>query len=1389
MNPTLRALLVGTGILAAAPLVHAQTAVPANLAVPASLVDTNSSGFRVRIFQGNTRLQPNAIIPAERLLSGHAIDPQTNEPFVNDATPNPADNSFHYQLTTINLHDQIPNDPNAAGGNFSSTAAAPLNITDEAVPGIPGVNGGADDYVVEFTGFLQIPQGNVQFGVNSDDGFRLTIGDQNQPGIGRQQLIVLDGTRGFANTEGNFSFTAGIYPFRLIFWERGGGTAGVEFYAFQPGQTAGTRYLINDRSQANAIRSYADPAGNPPRVLNAWPDLTVYLDLKGNGGPVPPAPFMWVEMLDGGSALDPNSVVWTLDGNPLVATTTKSGNTNTITVQAPTLNPNSVHTNRLVYATADGARYTNSWPFTVSNYPIPQDSYRLSAVDTSKPGFKVKVHQMSPNRNPGTAPVPNSERQIANGYFDPATGTPFPNTADLTGADSDGYFSVPGVINWNQDVADIGSFPGDTAIPGIGAGTVENSTDRFVQSIETILELKAGPIRFGVNSDDGFRLSIGRGPGDVVGTQLGTAGERGPTDSFLDAMIPADGFYPVRLMWFETGGGAAVEFFVVNLATGEKSLINDPNALIKINAYQDSPESRPYISRVLPAVNYTYAIADEDIIIDITDGAIPLDAGSAVLTLNGVAQTLTPTKSGKVTTLVRDSSVSNLLPSGVVNASLVYSYTPTGGSAVLTTNNWSFTVPRYTRVIPAGNKVLASQVSGEGFTVRANLMDRSLSNNQGNGGRDTGNNMPGPEIQLAGGYIDPVTDLTFPNLIDPTDSVNGVYTVPGVLNANHNTGAGTGGVAANSGIFNADVELPGIPGTGTSNQGMDNSVHEYLTYLELKAGAYVMGVNVDDGWVLTSAPNAKDTLGTLVGFRNAPGGNAGSPANNPNAAFNLIVPEDGIYPFRLLMWQGGGGINIEFFEIERNTGAQVLVNDMLGEFPSVVAVGNANLLPLASKIKAYSTYTGPTRPWTKFSVYPMPYIGTTEPRDTSGGAVTLWQNRRQQSGPGPIEILLGLWNGSWNTGEHQNSGTATRPFGDAVGAIVADVGTSSVGMVLDGQSVTPTVTDIAGSSDKLVLYTPSAPLSPSSNHVAGLIYGGTTSYWTFSVITNVIVDATNKVDATADASKRGFKVKVAQAATGQANTVARAENQLQGTPASVALPGTEADGSFIHTNIINFNMSANAGTTNQNGNFNTLWSTFPELPIPGLPGTNLTGNPRWENFTAEITGYLDLPAGYQKFGINGDDGFRVQIGKSGETNSLVVFSTGDRGGGSTDFPFAFVVPEAGLYPVRIVWWQGTGGGNLELFTYGPNNTKVPVNSDNPNAVKAYFEVSGGPVDQPRITEIMRIANGDIHIVWVNGGSLEATELLGDQANWQVVDSDGDYTAPAPTGNRFFRVRK
>ena len=97
------------------------------------------------------------------------------------------------------------------------------------------------------------------------------------------------------------------------------------------------------------------------------------------------------------------------------------------------------------------------------------------------------------------------------------------------------------------------------------------------------LELSKGLHTLGVNSDDGFKLSFGPNPKDQLGIIAGEFnGGRGAADTTFNLVAEADGLYPVRLLWYEGGGGANVEFFSV--VDGKKILINDPDNADAINA-------------------------------------------------------------------------------------------------------------------------------------------------------------------------------------------------------------------------------------------------------------------------------------------------------------------------------------------------------------------------------------------------------------------------------------------------------------------------------------------------------------------------------------------------------------------------------------------------------------------------------------------------------------------------------------------------------------------------------------------------------------------------------------------------------------------------------------
>jgi hypothetical protein len=307
-----------------------------------------------------------------------------------------------------------------------------------------------------------------------------------------------------------------------------------------------------------------------------------------------------------------------------------------------------------------------------------------------------------------------------------------------------------------------------------------------------------------------------------------------------------------------------------------------------------------------------------------------------------------------------------------------------------------------------------------------------------------------------------------------------------------------------------------------------------------------------------------------------------------------------------------------------------------------------------------------------------------------------------------------------------------------------------------------------------------------------------TNSWSFTVQAYTTLNADDAEPASAaDATARGFSVKVVQSSGARpgGNTAVAAETQLAGTPASVALPSSEADGRYIVPGVINWSTSRVPGFTGaETGNFqdNTYgtgwpWPDYPDEAVPGLPGTGLAGNPRIENAAAEIFAYLDLPsAGYYRFGGNADDGIVVKVGTPGVTNGTVIF-TQDRGAGNQDIPFSFVAPTAGLYPVRFIWYQGTGGGNVEFFSYDDTGKKIAVNDPtDPNAIKAYYRITDAGIPE---LSVIRESNGDLTINWINGGTLQSKADLNDPAPWTVLESDGSYTTPTSAPHMFFRVVK
>src|SRR5262249_27511894 len=150
-------------------------------------------------------------------------------------------------------------------------------------------------------------------------------------------------------------------------------------------------------------------------------------------------------------------------------------------------------------------------------------------------------------------------------------------------------------------------------------------------------------------------------------------------------------------------------------------------------------------------------------------------------------------------------------------------------------------------------------------------------------------------------------------------------------------------------------------------------------------------------------------------------------------------------------------------------------------------------------------------------------------------------------------------------------------------------------------------------------------------------------------------------------------VAVNQDSTNQLDsTVARARAQLAGTLIDVstgqpftnsATAGTNADGSFTIDTILNFNDN---GTTA--GNF------VDDTEFPGLDA------PPYNWFSTEAKLYLNLPAGFYRFGVNSDDGFELDVlPRQGTTGAPVVLGLFDDGRAASDSLLDALVPTGGVY--------------------------------------------------------------------------------------------------------------
>jgi hypothetical protein len=422
--------------------------------------------------------------------------------------------------------------------------------------------------------------------------------------------------------------------------------------------------------------------------------LTLVAQTPGPGAAnvAPTAPIS-VRFLNGTNTLDNSSVSIKLDNVAVTATVSSNGNIISFKAQpSAVLAALSAHTVSLNYADMTGKQFNTTWTFTVQNYPT-LDSTQIVTPDTTKPGF---VFEMSQVDSVGSD-TQNSVQRI----IDQLAGLLGPNTADPNAqgiASGPGTpnsdpnlpidFQIPTVINLSAS-GNTGDFPpGDQmpGAPGTGGGT-DNQAARII----TYVDLPAGMVTLGVNSDDAFRTAAGAW-NDAFTTQiLGQFdGGRGIADTLFNFFVPKAGVYPLFTLWENGGGGSDVTWFSVK-PDGTKVLLNDStNGGFKTYRAIIGGTKNIAVGRtVLPAPGATGVNPILNIKVELVDGATPIDKSTVSLQLDNVAVAAAITKSSNVTTIVY--APTNIFASlSSHTATLLYSE---AGSQV--SRPWQFTIAQY----------------------------------------------------------------------------------------------------------------------------------------------------------------------------------------------------------------------------------------------------------------------------------------------------------------------------------------------------------------------------------------------------------------------------------------------------------------------------------------------------------------------------------------------------------------------------------------------------------------------------------------------------------------------------------------------------------------------
>jgi hypothetical protein len=462
-----------------------------------------------------------------------------------------------------------------------------------------------------------------------------------------------------------------------------------------------------------------------------------------------------------------------------------------------------------------------------------------------------------------------------------------------------------------------------------------------------------------VTSDDGFSLQIGAAnPGDRYSTNAVIVeeynGTRGFGPSVVTFNVPKAGLYAARLLYFQAGGGAVIEWYSFPPAGGTNSIIGGPNTgtnqvLINdvadggIPAYQSItaaplPQSS-YVSYLDPSPSSTGVANVPTITATIVNGAAPVT--NITLTVDGavLTPTITPTASGATISFSYD--VAQPLDNLPLHT-LVLAWTD-GGAPLSVTS--TFTSLGYTLLNASQIVTPDTTKPGFKFNVFANASDPLVAsaNTTGLLGGES-DNLDNIELGLNGIEPDGMGGF-LPNMVTLADNNAAMAAAPALGGPN----------APAEYIITNTINLTGanMPGFPAQDGASDPSHSEVLTYVNLPKGLTVFTLQLN-GFYRAFMGSWDYTVGVQVGTLN-------NAIQSGPTTFSVVAPEAGCYPLRVTDFSTNGNPEIGLYTLGTE-GTNVLVND-------VADGGLAAYYALSTPSSPYIRYTSP-RPVPRQVEYP-----------------------------------------------------------------------------------------------------------------------------------------------------------------------------------------------------------------------------------------------------------------------------------------------------------------------------------------------------------------------------------------------------------------------------------